>query len=272
MKKLLIALLLLPCFIQAQMFGSLSADDPDAYAVISSGSITATNSRDALNTLAKDLKAYMLWGKMKAVYPLSGTTSTSKAINLKTPGTFNLTFTGALVYTNAVYLVLCNDGVSGYASTGITPSTHLTDNNMHLSFYSTNPTNTNVNLVDIGAENGGQTNGFFMHIRYNDGNVYGTAYHYGLTGESVETTGGYAYTILSRTASNSLELYGNGTSIATNTGTSTSSNTSEAEIRLGYVTYASSLRQVSLATIGDGLNDTEAAIMYTITNKFTTNK
>ena len=66
------------------------AVDPDAQAFITAAAITDPTQQSAINTLVVDLKGYSIWTKFKAIYPVVGGIASSHAVNLKTPGTYNL--------------------------------------------------------------------------------------------------------------------------------------------------------------------------------------
>jgi len=68
------------------------AYDADATAFFTAASITDTTQKNAVNTLVLSLKSANIWAKMKALYPVIGGSSSSHAVNLKQPGTFNLSF------------------------------------------------------------------------------------------------------------------------------------------------------------------------------------
>jgi hypothetical protein len=91
--------------------------DPDAQAFITAASITDPTQQSAINTLVVDLKGYSIWTKFKAIYPIVGGVASSHAVNLKTPGTFNLSFaTGVTHSANG----MVSNGSTGYADTNYT--------------------------------------------------------------------------------------------------------------------------------------------------------
>jgi hypothetical protein len=114
--------------------------DADAQAFITAASITDPTQQSAINQLVVDLKGYGLWTKIYAAYPIVGGTASSHAVNLKTPGTRNLTFTvgwthsangmtpNGAAYANSnfnpvtVGITKTNFGVSAYSRTNIVQS------------------------------------------------------------------------------------------------------------------------------------------------------
>ncbi len=89
--------------------------DPDAQAFITAAGITDPTQQAAINTLVVDLKGYSIWTKFTAIYPIVGGVASSHAVNLKTPGTYNLTF--ATGWTHSSTGMTPNGNT--YASTGI---------------------------------------------------------------------------------------------------------------------------------------------------------
>ncbi len=242
--------------------------DVDAQTFITAANITNGIQKIAINTLVIDLKGYGIWTKSKALYPIVGGTSAAHAINLKTPGTYNLTFTAGWVHSANGALP---NGTSDFANTTITTSL-LSLNSGHLSYYSrTNSTgvygemgalrNTPNSYTDL-AINSSSVPGAYVRFN-NGGNVTGIA--------NTNTTGFY---INSRTASNSLKLFKNGSLFQSLT-TVSSATDSTRPIYIGAINNQGTAvnftnRQCAFASIGDGLTDAEAANFYTAVQKFQT--
>ena len=130
--------------------GGAPAVDPDAQAFITAASITDPTQQSAIDTLVTDLKGYGIWTKTKAIYPFVGGTASSHKFNLKDPqdtdAAFRLVFNGG--WTHSVNGAQPN-GVNGYADTFLTPSTALSLNSSHLSYYSR--TISNGTEIEIGV-------------------------------------------------------------------------------------------------------------------------
>jgi hypothetical protein len=109
-----------------------AAVDPDAQAFITAASITDPTQQSAINTLVVDLKGYNIWTKFKAIYPIVGGSASSHAVNLKTPGTYNLTFSTGWTHSSTGALP---NGASAYGDTNLQVNL-ITQNNGHLSYYS----------------------------------------------------------------------------------------------------------------------------------------
>ena len=109
-----------------------SAFDADAQAFITAAAITDVTQQNAINTLVVDLKGYSIWTKMKAIYPIVGGVASSHAVNLKTPGTFNLSF--AVGWTHSSTGMTPNGAT--WASTNFVVSTEMTSLNASFGIYS----------------------------------------------------------------------------------------------------------------------------------------
>lgn len=107
--------------------------DPDAQNFITTAGITDATQKSAINQLVKDLKTYSIWSKFKAIYPFVGGSASTHAVNLKNPGTYDLTFYGGWTHnSNGV----TGNGTTGYADTGINENTVLNSSDTHISIYS----------------------------------------------------------------------------------------------------------------------------------------
>lgn len=122
--------------------------DTDAAAFFTAAGITDTTQKNAVNTLVTSLKSAGVWTKMLAIYPFVGGSSSSHAVNLKTPGTYDLTFVGGV--THSLNGVL-GDGTTGYYDTGLATNV-LSQNSASAFIYSRS--NVNNTGRDLGAADG----------------------------------------------------------------------------------------------------------------------
>lgn len=122
-----------------------SAFDADAVAFFTAASITDATQKSAVNTLVISLKSSNIWTKMKALYPVVGGVASAHAVNLKQPGTFNLTFATGWTHSNTG---MTPNGAT-YADTFFICDNNLTYGSVSISFYSR--TNTIGNYSDIGS-------------------------------------------------------------------------------------------------------------------------
>jgi len=243
--------------------------DPDAQAFITAASITDPTQQSAINQLVVDLKGYNIWTKMKAIYPIVGGVASSHAVNLKTPGTFNLTFATGWTHASTGMTPL-----NTYANTFLIPSTALSSiNNVHLSNYSRTQ-NSSISGHDMGVDTVGTNLNLSQYFASVNVKLFMNGGYPNGSAEFNETnTRGLA--IGSATSSTLRKLYFNGNLL--NTDTNTQSTTlpisnlylGSGRDATGAANYFSS-RQIAFASIGDGLTDTEAVNLYTAVQAFQT--
>jgi hypothetical protein len=235
--------------------------DPDADAFIIAAGITDPTITSAINTLVLNFKTYGLWSKMSAIYPLVGGTATTHKWNLKNP-----------LDTNAAYRLVFNGGVT-HDSNGITgngtnayANTFLTDvsldiNNKHISMYQRNI------LLTAGASMGA-------------GSTAVSRFYLNLSGLNYSTFGMFQSPVavitpqrgmftMSKIISGQFKYYQNTLTPYTRTGTNASSADSYALLAQtsgGDPTTAN----LSFASIGQGLSDTESSNLYTSVQAFQT--
>jgi hypothetical protein len=237
------------------------AVDPDAQAFITAAGITDPTQQSAIITLVTDLKGYSLWTKMKAIYPVVGGSASSHAVNLKTPGTYNLTFgTGWTHSANGM------TPLNTYADTGLIPNSVLSANSEHCSVYLR--TNINASQCDIGTANNTTQSNIFP-------NLSGTFYPrvQASNGGIAVNLNTAAFFIANRVASNEVQGWRNTTKYTiSNNSTGRSTFTYWlADLNLnGGTGSVQSTRQQAFATIGDGLTDTDVTNLYTAIQAYQT--
>jgi len=240
--------------------------DSDAQAFLTAASITNIVQQKAVNDLVIALKGYNIWTKMKALYPVVGGTSAAHAVNLKTPGTYNLTFTAGWIHASTG---MTPNGTSDYANTGLASNTVQTTN--HLSFYSR--TQTVGTQVEIGIWNA--SNNTFNQIR-SAANYYAGDLNNGFINFTT-ISDARGFWIGTKRANNDREGYLNGATQATSS-TTDNSTLPAGNIYIGARNQLNtspsiqlySNKQCAFASIGDGLTDTEAANFYTAVQAFQT--
>jgi hypothetical protein len=182
-----------------------------------------------------------------------GGTGATCAVNLKSPGTFNITWTGTPVF----------------ASTGVTPTNtsygianfndnNLTYNNAHMSYYSR--TNNTIINGDMGVTtDAGPINALLLQIVSGSGAYYWFSNGSGWTFPLTDTRGHY---LVSSAASNPTNvLYKNGLLISSHSSALT--NTHEGNnFYIGRTPVGSGQRECAFATIGAGVSSTIASLMY----------
>lgn len=239
-----------------------------SYGTLTTAWIAATGETDltilgALNTLESDMATYGLTAKMKALYPMVGGTSAKHKYNFMNTAAYQLTFSGGWTHANTGALP---NGTNAFADTGFTPNGNITVQNNHLSYYS----RTNINGgFDIGAQSAGAVE-LLLITRYVNGNAY-----YGSNDGSygcniANSTAGFVTGSINGTATQT--LYKNGSNIKTSNTAGVSVPTSTLYLAAhnngGATNYGN--KECALASIGDGLDATQAANFYTAVQAFNT--
>lgn len=245
--------------------------DADAQAFITAAGITDATQQSAINTLVVDLKTYGIWTKIKALYPFVGGTASAHKFNLKDPrdldAAFRLLFSGGATHSSTGYQP---NGVNSYADTFLNARNILTQNNLHISFYSR--TDSNGVFFDIGASNNGSSEIISVYSR-EGGQAKADIGNYATSRIAVNIANSLGFYNSTRNANNNFKLFKNGSQIGTNN-TIESALLPQRNILISavfsvvYQQYSN--RQCAFASIGDGLTDTEASNLYTAVQAFQT--
>lgn len=257
-------------------FAGAPSHDSDAQAYIDAAGITDAGQKAAANDLFVGLKGYSLWSKMLAFFPLLGGTAASHSLNGKSPGTYDVTWSGSVTHdSNGVQ----GDGSTGKGLTGLVPSSVMTLDNTHVSVYSR--TDSSVDQCECGAW-GGSANYMGMFVKYtNDG---GYLYMNSPDGTyptpqiaSGDNPSSAAFYVGSRTSSSSGDcvMYRNGVAGTTTAGSNSGKSLPTVELSLLAVNSSGSYtqhsaRQVAFISVGDGLTATDVANLYTLVQAFQT--
>lgn len=242
-----------------------AASDPDAQAFLTATGIVDPTIADAIDDLVIALKAAGVWAKCHAIYPFVGGAGATHAVNLKSPGTFDITWSGTLIHdANGV------TGGGGHGNTGFNPSTGLASaHDNHLGIYSRSANSGGAERMELGSSDG-STGHIYMGcgVAFVGGNAYTN------NGNSINASsgGGQGFIVSSRRANNDLELYDSGASIGTNTGTSSGISPNlnmfiMAVNASGFATFQTN-KNVAFGTIGTGLTDAEVADYHTSVEAF----
>jgi hypothetical protein len=248
-------------------FGGL---DPDAQSFLTASGITDSTISSAINTLVTTMKSDGIWTKMKAIYPMVGGTAFSHKWNLKDPqdtnAAFRLSFIGG--WTHNANGAKPN-GTNGYAETFFNPSLHSLQNSHHFSVYLKQ---SEIDKIPFGATSiGVGLNGGVIIPRLSGQTYYGINQNgYSPTYGETNSIGFY---VVTRTASNVSKVFKSNILKATSTSVSNTPQNVTYYIghwnTLGSVTYYSASEN-AFTSIGEGLNDTEAANFYTAVQAFQT--
>jgi hypothetical protein len=102
-----------------------SSVDPDAFRFIEVAQITDQTQINAVNSLTIALKSANLWTRMRAVYPIVGTTAFSQKYNLTDPTISNLRFSGGWDHNRSTGML--PNGINAMAEPSLNISTMGSD-------------------------------------------------------------------------------------------------------------------------------------------------
>jgi hypothetical protein len=192
--------------------------------------------------------------------------------NLKDPrdldAAFRLVFNGGWTHSSNG---ATPNGTNGYADTKLVPSSVLTQNSNHLSYYSRTLMAAS-EQGEIGSVKTTIPLGYFhSHLRYTGGYFYMLLAANTVPNVNINTSQGFFNG--SRTNSTSVAHFLNGANIANASSTSVALNSFNifiGSLNIDGTASNFSNKQTSFASIGDGLTDTEAANLYTAVQAFQT--
>ena len=249
---------------------SLMPKIDDAQAFITAAAITDPTQQSAIITLVANLKAYGIWTKFKAIYPIVGGTASQHKYNLKDPrdldAAYRLTYGTGVTHSSTGMI---SNGTSGFANTYFNPTTGFTVNDdVHLSFYSR--TNLNTAQIEIGSAISAGGPYLLLEIR-TSGTTYFIINESGsyTTGADTDSRAFYIGTKNGTTTKG----YRNSVNIATRTIaalTRPNFNIYLLCFNAGGTASTYSTKQCAFASIGDGLTPTESANFYTAVQAYQT--
>jgi len=247
--------------------------DPDAVAFLAAAGITDATITTAICTLVIAMKADGTWSKMNAIYPMVGGTATTHKFNLKNPAdtnaAFRLSFVGG--WTHSANGALPN-GTNAYADTFLIPSSSLTLLNTHLSFYSRTSTIVN-NQRDIAAFVLNSLPSFSLGT--NTAVLLSDHYWFSTNRMSRSIPNAQGLMLTSRTNDTTHKSYRNGIQLGATDSVSNAGNLMpNISLFLGAAngppTVGFSNKQYAFASIGSGLTDAEALLLYNSIQTFQT--
>jgi hypothetical protein len=252
-----------PSFFGFQDAGKIDLDYLAFYArVLAAGGSLTTTEQTATQQLVVDLKGYSIWTKMKAIYPMVGASAAACAQNLKS-STFTGTFTSGWTFASTG---VTPNGTSAYMDTTLIPSLSLSQNSTHISVYSR--TNNTLFEIEMGSISGGLQ---LYAMYYYSPNRFHAVNNSGFPTPNLSNT--ISLLIENRRSPVQIQTYKSGILEVTN---SVNSNPGpNLPIYVGASNFNSSLlspstKEISFASIGDGLTDTEASNFYTAVQAFQT--
>ena len=247
------------------MGSGAAAFDTDAQAFITAASITNSTQQNAINQLVLDLKSYSLWTKMTALYPFVGGNATSHSFNLKNTSQFQLSFLGGWSHSS---MGATPNGTDAYADTGLNPSTSLSLNDNHLSYYSR--TNNTYSAEDIGIRASSDTRVFDIEIYW-----FGNSYYENMAGfnAGISRTDTRGLFLNTRTSSTGFSAYRNNTLnsiVQASVGLPNGNIFIGANNLVGTGYYHPTNRQTALISIGAGMSSTDVSNYNTAVTTYQT--
>jgi len=240
----------------------------------------SVNEIDAVNNMVQALVSNGLWTKIKAIYPIIGTTAAAHKFNLKDPrdadAAYRLSFLGG-GWTHSSNGATPN-GTTSWANTFLVPSTSLSVSSGHISFYSRVQALLASN-IDIGASSGvaaANICAFAIGRTTNSSQfTWGTQATGTIASFSSSSSQGFFVANQNAATAAGRNIYRNAIigSATTNYGTPVLATVSFAigalnDATIGRVAFSS--RQCSLASIGDGLTNIEINAFTTIVQAYQT--
>ena len=245
--------------------------------------ITDTVLKADLDSLIARARRHGWWDLCDVIYPFAGGTQASCKYNLKDPrdldAAFRISFIGnSWTFTSASV----NPGNSGYGNTHFNPSTQAMDpGSCHLSVYSMDDNPGGGDNADIGAYDHNTAAGFYLSTRTkwpdSSGRPFAQISSYTMQGTEVNGTG---YFLMTKTSSSNASFYRNSSVIQTDTA-AIPGNLPNLDLFLCNQNYpyggepysiGFSQRGLSFATIGSGIDNATATLMYSDINDFVSRK
>lgn len=252
--------------------------DADAFAFVETVGLNETQAA-AINTLVLGLKSNNLWDKMQAIYPFVGGSAFAHKVNLKSPGVYDVLWSGGIIHTNQGSITTSTNALG---DTQFIPTTMLSNvsSSAHISF--------NFSVGTAAPTRGVMGTGAHWFVTAQSGQAlqidtgvgtgteaYPSAYNSGqlLITTTADKQGLFVST---RTSSTEIAFYRRSpvqTINSLRTGLPFTSNPSWENHSI----YLFQLRNVSaigvtgsFATIGDGLSQTDVDNLYSLITTFNT--
>ena len=237
--------------------------DSDAQAFITAAGITDATQKAAINTLVLSLKADSLWTKIKALYPFVGGTASSHSYNLKNIAQYQITWAGGVTHnSNGVTA----NGINGYGNTGLADNV-LNVNNKHIAIYQRNI----LSAVSGSSMGIALSNRFYLNY---SGSNYSTLAIAQTPYAVVAPQNGFMALSKITATPTIFKYYQNALTPTSKTSGSISSIYNHAVLACNNdttnVVYDFSSANLALASLGDGLTDTDITNFRTAVQTFQT--
>lgn len=241
-------------------------------AFLTASAISDATIRGGLNTFDIGLIANSLDTKMKALYPFVGGTASTHRWNFMnaadTNAAFRLVFFGSGTHSSNGYLP---NGTNAYADTFLNISSNLSISSAHASYYS----RTDIANAGFGAEIGvnGSYNSSSAFILRTKNSVGGGQLFWTLGQDNAvftSNTNGTGHFIGNSTSTTNRKVFRNGTSFVSSSLSNAGTLPNLTAILGAAFPGVFSSNECSFASIGDGLTDTDATNLYTLTQQLQT--
>jgi hypothetical protein len=224
------------------------------------GTLTSTE-QNAVNTLVIALKADGIWTKMKAIYPMVGSSAAACAQNLKS-SSFTGTFSSGWTFASTG---VKPNGTSAFMQTNCFAN-DFTVNSQHLSNYSRQLTNTG--NVELGFISYDATKLNYVMFQHSVTEIYAAVQSTDVIMDTLNDSGS-GLIISNRRNSTNIQRYRNNVKTEQ---VSTGNDVGTLQIYMSALNGTSnfSVAEIAFGSLGDGLTDTEAANLYTAVQRFQT--
>lgn len=218
--------------------------------------ITDSTQKSAVSTLVVDLAS--IWNKFAIIYPFVGGNSSAHSYNLVGPSTYQITWGGTLAH-NADGIT--GNGSTGYGNTGYNIS--LANANS-IAFGAYSRTSSVMSQAIMGSSVSAYAN---IYTRFTDNKSYFRIFE-GTGGISGPNSDGSRLFIATRTASNAIAGYRDGSLIASGTGAPGTAGSANLELLRFLGAYSSA--NLAFAFVSTGLTSSDVAILTAAVNTFQT--
>jgi hypothetical protein len=251
------------------LMGGSNNYDSDAITFFTASGITDSVQKTAINVLVTDLKSPLygnLWTNVftgMPIHPIVGGNASAHSVNLRNPGTNNITWTGGVTHSSTGAL---GNGTTGFGDDGFVLSVGQTLNNSGFSFYS--GTNNTTNGIDMGCNDGATNTRIGLYF----GGVRPIA---DISGVNINTGAARSdgFFTISNTSNVVTKSYRSGSQINT-TSSATIALTARSMYYLAQNTSGTagtfSNREMRFGCKHTGLTAQQAADLYTIVQRFQT--
>lgn len=253
----------------ASQIASFDVDAAAFFARVTAAGGTLSNTeKTATNQLVIGMKSAGIWNSMKAVYPMVGSSAAACAQNLIN-SSFVGTFYGGGTFSNAGYIT---NGSNQAMATGLRPSVNLNLYSNHVSIYNKLAGNKYYVISTYDDSRSGIALSILGLRTFEGKNCFVSGG--GLTSIVANSLGFYLNT---RVANNSMAIYKNSSNLSTSA-TLASTLQPQGGLVIAATSYNNDITplfgyselECSFASVGDGLNNTQALNFYTVVQAFQT--